>query len=151
MYVRFLVCPNEKRGLDFRCWHNTYLPVCKNRWFFRLVCFEKPREQIWHLNGHDPLCTYMCDLRSPGVGNDFEQRPHLCGFSCVTQRTKTHKKKERHVIICGESLTISSFDSHAQIAERKLPPKKNYAFRIDCIWWCHVFIFPKQWRRVAIV
>lgn len=66
--------------------NNTYLPVCKKRWFFRFVCLEKPREQMWHLNGHDPLCTYMCDLRSPGVGNDFEHRPHLCGFSCVTRK-----------------------------------------------------------------
>lgn len=58
------------------------LPVCKNKWFFKFVCFENPLEQIWHLNGHVPLWTYMCDLRSPGVGNDFEHKLHLWGFSC---------------------------------------------------------------------
>lgn len=68
-----------------------YLPVCKNRWFFRLVCLENPREQIWHLNGHEPLCTYICDLRSPGVGNDFEQRLHLWGFSCNFKRKHGYK------------------------------------------------------------
>jgi len=59
-----------------------YLPVWRKRWFLRFVCLLKPREQIWHLNGHDPLWTYMWERRSPGVGNDFEQRLHLCGFSC---------------------------------------------------------------------
>lgn len=66
----------------------TYLPVCKNRWFLRFVCFEKPLEHMWHLKGHEPLWTYMCDFKSPGVGNDFEQRPHLCGFSCNKEKKK---------------------------------------------------------------
>ena len=53
------------------------LPVCRNKWFFRFVCLLKPRLHTWHLNGHDPLCTYMCDFKSPGVGNDLEHRAHL--------------------------------------------------------------------------
>lgn len=89
-------CPNLKTGL----WKwqifvfkfsklvdcEFYLPVCKKRWFLRFVCFEKPLEQMWHLNGHEPLCTYICDFKSPGVGKDFEQRLHLCGFSYMTIR-----------------------------------------------------------------
>lgn len=63
-------------------------PVCRNRWFLRFVCLLKPREQTWHLNGHEPLCTYMCDLRSPGVGKDLEHRAHLCGFSCTGRRAE---------------------------------------------------------------
>ena len=51
-----------------------------------MVCLLNPRWQMWHLKGHVPVCTYVCDLRSPGVGNDFEHIVHLCGFSC--------KKKE---------------------------------------------------------
>lgn len=62
-------------------------------WFLRLVCLEKPRLQMEHLKGQDPLCTYMCDLRSPGVGKDLEQRLHLCGFSCFKDA-----KKEREEI-----------------------------------------------------
>lgn len=43
---------------------------------------------MWHLNGHEPLCTYICDFKSPGVGKDFEQRLHLCGFSYNEKQTK---------------------------------------------------------------
>lgn len=57
------------------------LPVWRNRWFLRLVCLENPLEQIWHLKGQEPECTYMCDLRSPGVGNDLLHKLHLCGLS----------------------------------------------------------------------
>ena len=77
---------NSKYGLRLMVFNLKYAnqdsPVCRNRWFLRLVCLLKPRLQTWHLNGHDPLCTYMCDLRSPGVGNDLEHSAHLCGFSC---------------------------------------------------------------------
>lgn len=74
-----------------------YLPVCKKRWFLRFVCLLKPREQIWHLKGHDPLWTYMWERRSPGVGNDLEQRLHLCGFP-VEER-----ERERIVLNIGIS------------------------------------------------
>ena len=57
------------------------LPVCKNKWFLRLVILLKPLSQIWHRWGQDPLWIYMWDLRSPGVGNDFWQSSHLWGFS----------------------------------------------------------------------
>lgn len=59
-----------------------YLPVCRKRWFLRLVCLLNPRLQMWHLKGQEPLWTYMWDLRSPGVGKDLEHSPHLWGFSC---------------------------------------------------------------------
>ena len=63
--------------------NNNYIPVCKKRWFRRFVCLLKPRWQTWHWNGQLPLCTYMCDFKSPGVGNDLEHRAHLCGFSWI--------------------------------------------------------------------
>jgi len=56
--------------------------VWRYMWLRRLVCLLKPRLQMWHLKGHDPLWTYMWLLRSPGVGNDFEHSVHLWGFSC---------------------------------------------------------------------
>lgn len=59
------------------------LPLCRNRWFFKFVCFEKPRKQIEHLKGHEPLWTYLWDFKSPGVGNDLAHRLHLCGFSLM--------------------------------------------------------------------
>ena len=49
-----------------------------------------------HLCGHDPLWTYMWDLRSPGVGNDFWQISHLCGFSC--KERIGHKKYQENQI-----------------------------------------------------
>uniref|UniRef100_A0A1Y1KR44 Uncharacterized protein n=1 Tax=Photinus pyralis TaxID=7054 RepID=A0A1Y1KR44_PHOPY len=58
-------------------------PVCRKRWFFKFVCLEKPLEHMWHLNGQDPEWTYMCERRSPGVGNDLLQRLHLCGLSFI--------------------------------------------------------------------
>lgn len=67
---------------------NVYLPVCKKRWFFRFVCLEKPLAQMWHLNGHDSVCVYMWDFRSPGVGKDFTHKLHLCGFSCNYKKEK---------------------------------------------------------------
>lgn len=57
----------------------------------RFVCFEKPLEQMWHLKGHEPEWTYMCDFKSPGVGKDFEQRLHLCGFSYIRPDKKCIK------------------------------------------------------------
>ena len=57
-------------------------PVCKKRWFFKLVTLLNPLSQMWHRCGQDPLCMYIWDFKSPGVGNDFWHRSHLCGFSC---------------------------------------------------------------------
>lgn len=37
----------------------------------------------------------MCDLRSPGVGKDLEQRLHLCGFSC-------ERKEEGYFGMCAD-------------------------------------------------
>ncbi|KAH9426315.1 hypothetical protein DERP_010883 [Dermatophagoides pteronyssinus] len=37
-------------------------------WRRAKVCLLKPRLQMEHLNGHEPLCTYIWLLRSPGVG-----------------------------------------------------------------------------------
>ena len=53
--------------------HTIYGPFCK---------FTGDDLISTHLCGHDPLWTYMWDLRSPGVGKDFWQISHLCGFSC---------------------------------------------------------------------
>ena len=90
------------------------LPVWRNKWFLRLVCLLKPRLHTWHLKGHDPLWTYMCDFRSPGVGNDLEQRAHLCGFSCCiinnnnnTKKKSQEKKKEKE-----KPLISSEFNSN---------------------------------------
>ena len=60
--------------------HN--IPVCRKRWFFKLVTLLNPRSQIWHRWGQLPLWMYMWDLRSPGVGKDFWHSSHLWGFSC---------------------------------------------------------------------
>ena len=38
----------------------------------------------------------MCERRSPGVGNDFAQRLHLCGFSY----RENYVKHELHVKWC---------------------------------------------------
>lgn len=89
MISRHFFPPFKKQPLQMnRNWPLGNLPVCRKRWFFRFVCLEKPREQMWHLKGHEPLWTYMCDLRSPGVGNDLEQRLHLWGLSCWINREK---------------------------------------------------------------
>ena len=69
-----------------------YLPECSRRWFFRFVCLLNPRWQTWHLNGQVPVCTYVWDLRSPGVGKDLEHIVHLCGFSW-----KNVKKEKRYL------------------------------------------------------
>ena len=70
------------------CWPSYDIPVWSCMWFLRLACLLNPRSQKSHLNGQDPLCTYMWLFRSPGVGNDFEHSWHLWGFSCscVNQR-----------------------------------------------------------------
>ena len=52
-------------------------PVCRRMWLLRFVCLLKPLLQMWHLKGQLPLCMYMWDLRSPGVGNDLEHIVHL--------------------------------------------------------------------------
>ena len=69
-----------------------YLPECNRRWFFKFVCLLNPRWQTWHLNGQVPVCTYVWDLRSPGVGKDLEHIVHLCGFSW-----KNVKKEKRYL------------------------------------------------------
>lgn len=35
----------------------------------------------------------MCDFKSPGVGNDFEHKLHLCGFSCKIKKENDNKNK----------------------------------------------------------
>lgn len=72
---------SQKSEIDLTYFLLEHLPRWSNIWFFKLVGLLKPRLQIWHLNGHSPLCTYMWLFRSPGVGNDFEHCEHLCGFS----------------------------------------------------------------------
>lgn len=57
------------------------IPVWRKRWFLKFVCLLKPRLHILHWKGQLPLCTYMCDFKSPGVGNDFWHIVHLWGFS----------------------------------------------------------------------
>lgn len=104
-----------------------YLPVCKNRWFLRFVCLEKPLEQMWHLNGHEPLCTYICDFKSPGVGKDFEQRLHLCGFSYNGKQTKI-------------AMLVPYFFSTAFIVSRKTFPE-IYVEKI---------VMKSQWRLVYV-
>lgn len=60
---------------------------------------------MWHLYGHEPLWTYMCDFKSPGVGKDFEQRLHLCGFSCWIESIK--KKIEQKLVKFWKSTIFS--------------------------------------------
>lgn len=64
--------------------YNTYfkLPEWILKWFCKLVNLLKPLWQMSHRNGQKPLCVYMWDLRSPGVGKDLGQKLHLCGFTC---------------------------------------------------------------------
>ena len=87
----YLVCIQWKilceKGVTEYCQWLKYekifeVPVCKNRWFFRLVTLLKPLSQMWHRCGQLPLWIYIWDLRSPGVGKDFWQSSHLWGFSC---------------------------------------------------------------------
>ena len=64
------------------------LPECNRRWFFKFVCLLNPLWHTWHLNGQVPVCTYVWDLRSPGVGKDLEHIVHLCGFSWKLDKRK---------------------------------------------------------------
>lgn len=69
-------------------------PTKKLTWLRRLVCLLKPRLHIEHLNGHDPLCTYMWLFRSPGVGTMCIQ---------VEKKTKTKKNQLDHQIYSNQS------------------------------------------------
>ena len=55
--------------------------LCNWMWFFKFVCLLNPLSHISHLNGQVPVCIYMWDFRSPGVGNDFAHSLHLWGLS----------------------------------------------------------------------
>jgi len=37
----------------------------------------------------------MCERRSPGVGNDFEHKLHLCGLSWFEMKYKKKMNKNR--------------------------------------------------------
>ena len=78
-----LVLMTSLQWMLARDWDATLIPAvpeCTMTWLFKFVCLLKPLKQTEHLKGQHPLWTYLWDLKSPGVGNDFGQMSHLWGF-----------------------------------------------------------------------
>lgn len=80
LYFTFWFLPKVLKIQNFE---KLVSPVWSKAWFRKLVCLLKPLLHTSHLKGHEPLCTYMWDRRSPGVGKDFVHCVHLCGFTCM--------------------------------------------------------------------